>query len=149
MITCNRVLLTIGVGLLTLQSIAQPPSGKPGAGGAPPFAGAAKMSCEDALKKVIKDDPSLGPDFKKWKIAYNNLKKRKKNKVAIKAYGDNCYVFGYKVELDEKLSPQVKYRAALALLRRALIAYPKQKQAATEKKKIEDIYIQMGRPIPK
>src|SRR5207248_2694132 len=58
------------------------------------------------------------------------------------------YDFGYKVEYDNGLPPFVKYRTALKQFRRVLELDPSHEQAAVEKKQIEDIYKQMGRPIP-
>lgn len=49
---------------------------------------------------------------------------------------------------DAGLSPKKKYRTALKRYRRVLELDPKNEEAAQNKKMIEDIYRQMGMPIP-
>lgn len=58
------------------------------------------------------------------------------------------YQLGHSMMLDPDLQPRVKYRGALKYFRRAMELNPKHEQAASERKTIEDIYTQMGRPIP-
>jgi|SRR6266498_3823861 len=50
--------------------------------------------------------------------------------------------------LEANLSPKKKYRTALKRYRRVLELDPKNDEAAQNKKMIEDIYQQMGMPIP-
>jgi len=58
------------------------------------------------------------------------------------SYGTTCM-------FSPVLPARVKYRQALGLYREALAIDPKNKEALKNKKTIEDIYRQMGRPIPK
>lgn len=61
-----------------------------------------------------------------------------------------AYEAGHYIEYDKPgLMPREKYRPALKLYNRALELDPKHEKAAFEKKQIEDIYQQMGMPIPK
>jgi hypothetical protein len=55
---------------------------------------------------------------------------------------------GYAMMINDNLPPRVKYPGALKLYNRALVLNPKHAKAAQNKKTIEDIYKQMGRPIP-
>lgn len=66
-----------------------------------------------------------------------------------KAYVDATVAFGTKTMMAPVLAPRQKYRGALALYREALKLDPKNKEALNNKKLIEDIYTQMGMPIPK
>lgn len=50
--------------------------------------------------------------------------------------------------LEANLSPKKKYRTALKRYRRVLELDPKNDEAAESKKMIEDIYRQMGMPVP-
>lgn len=66
------------------------------------------------------------------------------------ATAEAAYEAGHYIEYDKPgLSPREKYRPALKLYNRALELNPKHAKAAMEKKQIEDIYEQMGMPIPK
>jgi hypothetical protein len=58
------------------------------------------------------------------------------------------YQVGYAMMMDPALRPMVKYPGALKKFNRALQLNPKHAKAAADKKQIEDIYRQMGRPIP-
>jgi tetratricopeptide (TPR) repeat protein len=58
------------------------------------------------------------------------------------------YQVGYAAMVNPDLPPRTKYPAALKRFRRALALNPKHVKAARDKKQIEDIYTQMGRPIP-
>jgi hypothetical protein len=49
---------------------------------------------------------------------------------------------------DANLSPKKKYRPALQRYRRVLELDPNNKEAAANKKQIEDIYQSMGMPVP-
>ena len=136
---------------LPLGAVAQgraPHGGNPH--GMAPFAGAAKMTCEQALKEVPKDDKSLVPLEKAMNDAQAKMKKNPKDARLKKAYVDATYNYGNTVMMDrEKLKPTVMYRASLALYRRALAVDPKHKPSLDNKKMIEDIYRGMGREIPK
>lgn len=108
------------------------------------------MSCDQALKQAPKDDPSLVPLDKAYNAADAKLKKSPKDAKLKKAYVDAAYKYGHQVTYGNvKLSPPVKYRAGLALYRKVVAVDPKNGPALKEKKTIEDIYGQMGMPIPK
>jgi hypothetical protein len=49
---------------------------------------------------------------------------------------------------EANLSPKKKYKPALKRYRRVLELDPSNKEAADNKKQIEDIYQSMGMPIP-
>lgn len=56
---------------------------------------------------------------------------------------------GTTVMMSPLLSPKEKYPRALRLYREALQLDPQNKEALNNKKLIENIYQQMGRPVPK
>jgi hypothetical protein len=58
------------------------------------------------------------------------------------------YEYGHTLMMDPQLPPRMKYRTALKEFRRVLELDPNHQQAASEKAMIENIYRQMGRPIP-
>jgi tetratricopeptide (TPR) repeat protein len=58
------------------------------------------------------------------------------------------YQVGHAMMIDASLPPRVKYPGALKHFRHALMLNPKHAKAAGDKKMVEDIYRQMGRPIP-
>ena len=58
------------------------------------------------------------------------------------------YEYGHARMFDQALSPRQKYRPALQAFREALKYNPAHKQAKAEKDTIENIYRQMGRPVP-
>src|SRR5262249_4020166 len=116
-----------------------------------PFAGGGgkPMTSEEALKVVTKTDASLTPLEKGFNAAQAKLKKSPKDAKVKTAYVDATYKYGHAVMMDRgKLPPRIQYRAALALYRKALAVDPKHKPSLEDKKLIEDIYKQMGMPIP-
>lgn len=121
-----------------------------GASGAP-FAGGPPMSAEEALKSVSKMDAALVPLEKAMQSAEKERKSQPDNAKAKADYVEATYKFGHAIMTDRsgKLPQVVMYRAALAAYRRALAADPKHQPSLDDKKLIEDIYVQMGRPIPK
>src|SRR6266851_2933513 len=58
------------------------------------------------------------------------------------------YEYGHARMFDQALSPREKYRPALFAFREALKLNPNLKPARDEKKQIEDVYKQMGMPVP-
>lgn len=122
-----------------------------GGGAVAPFAGGGKpMTSEEALKEVPKLDKSLAPLEKSFKAAEARLKKSPKDAKVKKAYVDAAYKYGHTVMTGQgKLPSRVMYRAALALYRKALKVDPKHKPSLEDKKLIEDIYKQMGMPVPR
>ena len=116
----------------------------------PPFAGAAKMTCDDALKQAPKDDTSLAPLDKTFREAAVKQRKSPKDAKVKKTFVDAANKYADKaIGNDSKLNPAVKYRAVLALNRMTLAVDPKNQHALDQKKQIEDIYKQMGREVPK
>jgi hypothetical protein len=58
------------------------------------------------------------------------------------------YEYGHARMYDQALSPRQKYRPALKALREALQLNPGHKQAKVDKDKIEQVYRDMGMPVP-
>jgi hypothetical protein len=121
-----------------------------GASGAP-FAGGPAMSAEEALKSVSKMDAALVPLEKAMQSAEKAMKSQPDNAKAKADYVEATYKFGHAIMTDRSgnLPQVVMYRAALAAYRRALAVDPKHQPSRDDKKLIEDIYVQMGRSIPK
>ncbi len=132
---------------LALPLSVQAQKAMPGA----PFAGAKKMTTEEALKQAPKDDPSLVPLDKAYYAAATALKKSPKDAKVKKAYVETAFKYGKTCEdnASTKLSRAVQYRAALALYRKALAVDPKHKPSIDEKQKIDGIYQSMPGGIPK
>ncbi|MEP6754731.1 MAG: hypothetical protein ABJA67_04450 [Chthonomonadales bacterium] len=104
-----------------------------------PFAGGAQVNEKD-------------PEVEKLIAAAKKLEKASKAKpkdAKLKAKAAEAYYqAGHTCMLSAKLSPKGKYRGALVQFRKSLSVDPSHKKAAEEKKMIEDIYKQMGRPVP-
>lgn len=144
----KRNLLAIAVlaTFCTLPAIVSAQGGAPNA----PFAGAAKMTCAEALKQAPKDSPKLASFEKEYRAAEAKLKKAPKDAKAKKAAVEAAYKYGMQItHKDDVLTPGVKYRAALALFRHALQLDPKHAKSQSEKAQIEEIYKGMGRDVPK
>ncbi len=90
--------------------------------------------------------PKLDPKLEKLEA---RLKKSPKDEKLKKEAAETYYQVGHTMMNDPALPPRVKYRGALKHFNRALQLAPKHAKAAEEKKLIEDIYTQMGMPIPK
>lgn len=65
-----------------------------------------------------------------------------------RAYIDRTVAFGTATMNSPALPPRQKYPRALRLYREALRLDPRNREALANKKMIEDIYRQMGKPIP-
>jgi tetratricopeptide (TPR) repeat protein len=76
-------------------------------------------------------------------------KKAPKDPARKRAYAEALAQLGRSTMLDQKIPPMRRYPEALRLYRQALVQDPKNKGALTDKKLIEDVYKQMGRPVPK
>lgn len=114
-----------------------------------PFAGAAKMTCAQALAKVAKDDPALGKLAKAFAEEGAKLKKAPKDAKAKKAYVAAGVMYEQKiVRLPNKLSSPVKYRAGLGLCRQVLAVDPKNPECRRDMDEIVGIYKNMGMAIP-
>ena len=107
----------------------------------PPFAGGAGKDVQQTDPEVVKLEAAAA---KAEKAAKAKPKDSKLKDQAADAY----YKAGYACEYSKVLAPRPKYRGALKLYRKALALNPKHAKAAAEKKQIEDIYKQMGMPIP-
>lgn len=83
---------------------------------------------------------------------YNNRKRvfqaDRNNAAKRKAFVDATVRYGSAVMMSPALRPNEKYPRALRLYREALRLDPRNKEALTNKRMIEDIYRSMGRPIP-
>ena len=116
-----------------------------------PFAqgGGSNMTAEEALKQVPTLDPKFAPMDKDMRAKEAALKQEPNDAKAKSAYVESAYNYGHTLVLGPTTVPQrAQYRAALALFRRALKVDPKHEQSLNESKTINDIYTQMGRPIP-
>jgi cytochrome c-type biogenesis protein CcmH/NrfG len=114
---------------------------------------AALTTAQDAPFAPSAGAEAKDPEVEKLKAAAEKLeaelkKKPKDEKLKLKT-AEAVYQAGHKMMLSPKLPPRLKYRGALKFFRRTLQLDPKHKKAAEEKKTIEDIYQQMGMPIPK
>lgn len=153
----RTMLLACAAGLLTLATAGctpppsatdtattPPPSAPPMAGG-----GAGSMSAGGMHGGGEAAAPGDSPAEKKFteleaKLAKNPSDAQLKKEVAAAAYDAGHYI-----EYDKPgLMPREKYRPSLKLYRRALELDPKHEKAAFEAKQIEDIYKQMGMPVP-
>jgi hypothetical protein len=133
----NRLVL-IGLAVLCLAGSSIPGMAI-GQKGQPPYAGGGGADASD-------------PDVDKLVAAAQKLEKQAKAKpkdakLKLKV-AEAFYQAGYTMMMSPKLAPRVKYRGALAHFRTTLKYNSKHVKAAQEKKKIEDIYRQMGRPVP-
>jgi tetratricopeptide (TPR) repeat protein len=103
---------------------------------------AAKAPAKPAAAKTYDEAALKGLEAK---LAKNPKDAKLKSEVA-----EANYQVGYYIEYKKPgLTPREKYRPALKHYRRALELNPSHASAAREKKQIEDIYTQMGMPIPK
>ena len=139
----------------------QPGSGSPmpGSGGmapgmTPPMMGggggaSTKMTAEEALASLPKAEPKYVEVQKKQDQSEAALKAKSTDATTKKAYVEQTYNYAHEVMTGQNaLSPTTKYRAALALYRRVLKVDPTHAPSLEEKKRIDDIYVQMSRPIP-
>jgi hypothetical protein len=115
------------------------PPGGPGAPAGAPAGGASSAAAGEA------PHPELAKKVSDLEAAYakNPSDAATKNQLVTATYE-----YGHTVMTDPNLSPRVKYRTALKQFRRVMELDPSHQQAGTEKEMIENIYRQMGRPIP-
>lgn len=93
--------------------------------------------------------PSVADLKKKAAVTAAALKKSPKSAAAKKAHSASLSAVAKAVMGDTTIPPAKRYPEALTLLRQAVTLDPTNKAAATDKKMIEDVYKQMGRPLPK
>ncbi len=114
-----------------------------------PAAGGLKVTGEEALVSVPKTDPQFEEDARNLAEAEAALKDKPNDEAAKKACVEAAYTYGHKVMGGtSQVPPAIKYRAALALYRRALKIDAGHQPSLDDKKTIEDIYTQMGRAVP-
>ena len=87
-------------------------------------------------------------DEAKLKTLEAKLSKQPKDAKLKQQVAEANFQVGHAMMINPELPPRVKYRGALKLFRRALALNPKHAGAAADRKQIEDIYTQMGMPIP-
>jgi len=102
---------------------------------APAPAAPAKPSIDD-LKKAVGETSAA-------------LKKAPKDPAAKKAHSASLTALAKGVMDNGDMPPAKRYPEALSLLRKAVALDPTNKEAASTKKMIEDVYKQMGKPLPK
>jgi tetratricopeptide (TPR) repeat protein len=71
-----------------------------------------------------------------------------RNRDYVKAYSRALGEYGHAQMTDQSVTPRLRYPQALNTLRKAVDVDPSNKQAAVDKKAIEDAFRSMGRPIP-
>lgn len=140
----------VQVSLLILALTATVMGGAFAQGGAPnaPFAGGKPVTLAEAVKLAPQQDKDLVPLSKAYDAADAKLKKAPKDAAAKKAYVEAAYKFGFAAETSNALGPKVKYRAALALFRKALAVDPKHGPSLAKKTEIEEIYKGMPGGVP-
>ena len=110
-------------------------------------AGAA-MAMEKASKPATKSVAAAKYDEAKLKALEVKLAKKPSDAKLKSETAEANFQVGYAMMINDNLPPRMKYPGALKLYRRALVLNPKHAKAAENKKMIEDIYKQMGRPVP-
>ena len=120
-------------GRLPVGTADAPPSGM---GSAPSGEPSAPAGAAKALAKAVTDAEAA------YKKNPNDAKAKSK-------YAEALYQQGYAIMMDNALPPRQKYRPALLLFNHALSVDPTHKAASANKQTIEEIYKQMGMPIPK
>jgi len=106
------------------------------------FAASAKAPAKAAPAAVKYDEAKLKE--LEAKLAKNPKDAKLKSEAA-----EAHYQVGHTMMLDDNLPPRTKYPGALKHFNEALALNPKHAKAAEEKTMLENIYKQMGRPIPK
>lgn len=112
---------------------AAPPMG--GGPGSPPAAGAGGSGNQAALAKRASD-------------LEGQYKKNPGNAALKKKLADALFQEGEAIMFDPSLPPRQKYRPSLLLFNRVLVLDPTNQKAAQYKGTIEQIYQQMGIPVP-
>ena len=83
------------------------------------------------------------------KAAEALYKKAPRNATRKNAYAEALAQLAHSTMYNQSIPPNKRYPEALRLARQALTLNPKNKVALEDRKAIEDVYKQMGRPIPK
>jgi tetratricopeptide (TPR) repeat protein len=115
-----------------------------GAQGRPPMMGGPMMGRMGSDKP----GPKTAALMKKADQLEAKYKKNPKDSKLKLQLAQAKYEYGHARMLDNALSPRNKYRPALKAFREALKLNPDHKQAKADKDMIENIYRQMGMPVP-
>jgi tetratricopeptide (TPR) repeat protein len=99
-------------------------------------------------KPLSELDPNLKTAVASIKKLEGQAKAKPKDAKIKSSLADAYYKAGNVCTTSPSLPPRLKYRTALGYYRQCLKLNPKHAKALAEKKTIEDIYKQMGRPIP-
>jgi hypothetical protein len=153
------MILACAAGLLTLATAGcTPPSSAPDSAATPPPAtppmgGGASSSMSGGgmggSAGGAAEAPGDAPAEKKFTELEAKLAKSPSDTKLKKEVATAAYEAGHYIEYDKPgLMPREKYRPSLKLYRRALELDPSHEKAAFEAKQIEDIYKQMGMPVP-
>jgi hypothetical protein len=137
----NRLIVT-GMAALTLTGAILTLSSLPAtAQGNAPFAGGGKADVKDPAAEKLAAEAA--------KLEKQSKAKPKDAKLKLKV-GEAYYKAAFAQEYSKAgLTAKARYRVALKLYRSALVYDPNHKEAALEKKKIEDVYRGMPGGIPK
>jgi hypothetical protein len=100
---------------------------------------------DSTTQKALDSDAKAKELYAKVKAIEDGGKASEKKSEAIAAYME----FGNYMMFKAPVSPRIKYRPALKAYSRVLELEASNAEAAKNKKMIEDIYNQMGLPIPK
>jgi hypothetical protein len=100
---------------------------------------------DSTTQKALDSDAKAKELYAKVKAIEDGGKASEKKTEAIAAYME----FGNYMMFKAPVSPRIKYRPALKAYSRVLELEANNAEAAKNKKMIEDIYNQMGLPIPK
>jgi hypothetical protein len=110
----------------------------------------AVIALAETPKPAAKAAPAAAKyDEAKLKELEAKLAKTPKDEKLKTEVAEAHYQVGHTMMVNDSLPPRVKYPGALKHFTHALALNPKHAKAAEEKKMIEDIYKQMGRPVPK
>jgi hypothetical protein len=123
--------------LVAAAVVTAPGAAQVSSGGAPPFA---RQGADKPSKKTLE----LQQKAEKLDAQY----KKKPNAKTKPQLAEAWYQYGHARMYDNGLSPRSKYRPALAAFRTALKYNPNHKKAKADKEMIENIYRQMGMPVP-
>ena len=109
----------------------------------------AAMTCAEALKRVPIDDASLMPLAQAFDVDAARLKKAPNDAHAKRAYVTDGEKYLHQVVFGRnKVSPALKYRAALELCALILQKDPTNAESKRVRTQIEGIYRGMERPVP-
>jgi hypothetical protein len=142
------IALSLGCSKQDDEPIRNPAGSSPSVATPPPSG----MSAAEMEKAHSEKSGATTQDLGKLKKAHDDAKaafdKVPKDEKAKKAYVEATVKLGTATMMSPDLPPREKYRGALAFYREALKVDPSNAEANNNKKLIEGIYKQMGRPVP-